>query len=865
MPIRLFVLGVDVLARFLVTAMSLGCLQFASAATPPAFPEAMGFGKNATGGRAGTVYHVTHLGDAGVGSFRDAVSKPGRIVVFDVGGYIQLQSAVSISSNMTIAGQTAPGQGIGFRGGKLSTGKQSNIIMRHLRIRPGSETASQEDVAINLYNARNIILDHMSIEFAPWNNIGGVSDDWQNYPVTDITIQNSLIANPIYQQFGAHCESVNSNWSWYYNAFANSHNRNPLDKVNDVFVNNILYNYEAGYTTHTSTLFKHDIIGNYFIFGPATGTDNTWYQVDKNQSIYYAGNMKDKTMDGQLNGAATTPYWYQGEGTVLSAPWSSVTQSHPIYSAASAYRIVTSWSGTLPYDPMDSLIWNQVQTLGKGNSGQGAGSTGPATLYTSQAQTGLANNGYGSISGGTRPADFDNDGMPDFWENAMGSNAALDDAMTVGADGYARVEKYINWLGSMHGRVSRNESAQIDLRAFTQGFQTVAPTYSVSGAVQGTVSVSGYSAQFVPAADFTGLGSFQFTVKGTDGTNFTSTVYMLVEPGSNAVKPARLVYNLATGQSDKSWENLANWTPASLPTALDTAVIHSGEAQVGQTVAVKQVRVESAGIYRVSGSSLAVPEMVLQGGTLKSYTSNPLYRLTTSLEVTDSSTLLVGSTAASTFELAATLQGAGSLAKTGVGTLLLAQPSPGFAGNWSVLEGSLKAGAAHAVGKGTVRIDTGATFEVAVAGALGGSPTVVLSRVDGKCASLILNAADTVASLVMGSDTVAQGTYFATDFPACFSGSFPLTVLHGEPLATASAPLEKSDFVLQQHGFNLLYSIPTAGDDLVALDLRGREIVRTRLQTTQGSVDLQNLEPGSYFFVIEHNHVMQAPKLIYLP
>ena len=211
-----------------------------------AFPGAQGFGKKVTGGRAGAVYHVTNLNDSGAGSFRDAVSASNRIIVFDVGGYVQLVTAVSGKSNLTIAGQTAPGDGIGFRGGEISFASQSNIIIRHLRIRPGSDTASTEDDALSLYRAHDVIVDHTSLEFAPWDVIDGVSDDWQNYPVTDITFQDSMIADPTGQQFGAHTESVQSNWSWYRNIFANSHNRNPLAKVNTVFVNNVLYNYSAG-------------------------------------------------------------------------------------------------------------------------------------------------------------------------------------------------------------------------------------------------------------------------------------------------------------------------------------------------------------------------------------------------------------------------------------------------------------------------------------------------------------------------------------------------------------------------------------------------------------------------------------------
>ncbi len=496
-----------------------------SVAGPLAFPGALGFGANATGGRAGSVYHVTNLNDSGEGSFREAVSKGNRIVVFDVGGYIKLKSAVSMASNLTIAGQTAPGEGIGFRGGKISMGKQQNIIIRHIRVRPGSETASNKDVGINLYNARNVILDHVSIEFAPWNNIGGVSDDWQNYPVTDVTVQSSLIAYPTYQRFGAHVESVNSNWSWYYNAFASTHNRNPLDKVNDVFINNILYNFEAGYTTHTSTNFKHDIVANYFVYGPKG--KNAWYQIDKNQSIYYKDNMIDTDTNGVLNGKETTPYWYQGTGTILEKPWSEHTTNNPVYSAATAFRLVTSLSGTLPYDDVDSLVWSEINSLGK-----------KGTVFSSSSlhsSLGLSNDGYGEILAGEAPVDTDGDGMPDFWENAAGTDPSKDDAMTIGSDGYANIENYINWLAVPHVRGMAGETIEVDLREFTAGFQSVSPSYSVKAAdADVSLAADGYTARFVSKKTASGATSFAYTVSGNDGTEYTGSVSVLLDKNPDA-------------------------------------------------------------------------------------------------------------------------------------------------------------------------------------------------------------------------------------------------------------------------------------------------------------------------------------------
>jgi hypothetical protein len=500
------------------------------------FPGAVGYGSHATGGRYGTVYHVTNLNDNGAGSFRDAVSSSNRIVVFDVSGYINLVTAVSCKSNLTIAGQTAPGEGIGFRGGEISFANQQNIICRNIRIVPGSETASTGDDALSLYLARNAILDHCSFEFAPWNNIDGVSDNYTVYPVTGITLQNCIDADPTGQQFGAHCESVLSQWTFYRNLFANSHNRNPLAKINDQFINNVHYNNEAGYTTHTSTSFKHDIVNNYFVWGPASGSNVPWFQMDANQSIYYPGNLNDSNKDGALNGTTTTPYWYSGTGTILTSPWSPLTALIPTVDAPSAFRTVISSVGTLPLSQLDSLIIGQVKTLGLGTTGYSAGTTGPSGgLYTDQTQTGLSNNGYGIIRSGAKATDTDNDGMPDYWENATGSNPATDDAMQIASDGYTLIEHYINWLGEIHSTTLPDAATDIDLNSYTGGFSTVSPVFAVSENLNGTAALltDGHTVRFTPASGFTGLGGFKFTVTGSDNTSYSNVISILVAQNSN--------------------------------------------------------------------------------------------------------------------------------------------------------------------------------------------------------------------------------------------------------------------------------------------------------------------------------------------
>ena len=373
-PRRVLLLGCAVVA-----SVSAAVATSPTPASAAAFPGAVGYGAGATGGTGGTPYHVTNLNDSGSGSFRDAVSASHRIVVFDVGGYITLSSAVSVKSDITIDGTTAPGQGVGFMAREVSFAGSSNIIVRNVRFRQGTLDSESGKSSLSLYQSSNMIFDHVSVEFGRWDDIDAVG-------ATNITVQDSIIADPIGQQFGAHTEG--GPFTWYHDIFANSHNRNPLAKANTQFVGNVVYDYQAGYTAaNSSGTFDHDVVNNYFITGPrTTSASNAYYQM-AHQYTYNSGNLLDSSRDGALNGSALA---LGGGGAALSAPWSSGTSAlaSSAGSAAAAYTYDIGQAGALPRDQVDSLVIGDVTSLGtRGN------------LWSSQTATGLGNDGYGTLTG----------------------------------------------------------------------------------------------------------------------------------------------------------------------------------------------------------------------------------------------------------------------------------------------------------------------------------------------------------------------------------------------------------------------------------------------------------------------------------
>ena len=411
-------------AAFLIVCCSVGLT--AHAESLPAFPGAEGFGALATGGRGGEIYHVTNLNDSGPGSFRDAVSRGPRIVVFEVGGYIELRSAVSVRSNITIAGQTAPGDGIATRNYEVSFSGSSNVIVRHIRFRQGLTTGQDRKSAVNINAGTNMIFDHVSIEWGRWDTVDMTSS-------SDITIQYSIVGEGIApQNFGCLCQSDSVTLS--HDLWINNKSRNPKAKGLPVqYVSNVVYNWGATGLVGGHSAADHylDVVNNYFIAGPSsggsfagdfTGTDN----------VYHAGNYVDLDRDGQLNGREVVDLDFTG-ATVVGEPNASPPVAVTLDSATDAYAIVIAGVGaSLNRDSVDTRLIGYLTSLGT----QGRIINDPAEV-----------GGFGVLMGADPPASCAGDGIPDDWKLRYGLDpctyTANDD---FDATGYTNIEKYINSL-----------------------------------------------------------------------------------------------------------------------------------------------------------------------------------------------------------------------------------------------------------------------------------------------------------------------------------------------------------------------------------------------------------------------------------
>jgi pectate lyase len=401
----------------------------------PAFPGAEGFGALATGGRDGAVYHVTNLHDAGPGSFRDAVSQPHSIVVFDVGGVIKITHEIQVSSNLTIAGQTAPGDGICLYGNGVSLGGQSNIIVRYLRFRQGI-AGDRGKKTLGMDKASNIIIDHCSVEWGRWDDLGITVGS------TAITIQNCLMAEGINpQSFGALIDTV-TNVTLSHNLWMSNESRNPKAKGTIQYINNVVYNWSITGLCggHSGANHDLDVINNYFIKGPSSNNQFAG-QFLPTDHVYSAGNWVDLNPDGKLNGEPVTEAGYKDKnGAPTFVPSATMHPAIPVTteSATDAFaKIVAGVGCSLHRDAVDVRLIGELTSLGL------KGQTLPHTDDKGEALAG----GLGEIKTGPAPLDTDGDGLPDAWETAHGldpKNPA--DAAKLDPSGYSNLETYLNDL-----------------------------------------------------------------------------------------------------------------------------------------------------------------------------------------------------------------------------------------------------------------------------------------------------------------------------------------------------------------------------------------------------------------------------------
>lgn len=409
-----------------------------------AFPGAQGYGRFATGGRGGTIYHVTNLNDSGAGSLRDAVSQPNRIVVFDVCGVIRLNSGLVFSGNSTILGQTAPGEGIQVYGDRVSFSGANNLIVRHMRFRMGKGGTSGKDAA-GVANGRNMIFDHLSVL---WGRDECFSISWDNKGTepTDITIQNSIIGQGLQTHSCGGLVQTNGGVTLYRNLYIENKTRNPKVKGLNQFVNNVVYNWGGGgcYLMGRESAGNSwaDIENNYFVKGPWNANTSPLSEGNENFQFYGEGNYYDRNKDGQLNGSPITDAEYTASGGLRRSSLSQFTGQPKAFpeitekmsAEAALYWIIDSVGPSLPVrDEVDQYLIDELSSFGT------LGSTDGITDETT-----LPHGGTGVLYTGSKPQDSDGDGIPDAWELANGLNPnQAADAAAIAANGYANIENYV--------------------------------------------------------------------------------------------------------------------------------------------------------------------------------------------------------------------------------------------------------------------------------------------------------------------------------------------------------------------------------------------------------------------------------------
>jgi hypothetical protein len=452
----------------------IGFTATVSAATPaaslPAFPGAEGFGRLARGGRGGDVYQVTNLNDSGPGSLRAGIASATgpRTIVFTVGGTILLKSRLVVDqSYLTIAGQTAPGDGITLRDYTFKLSNVSDIVIRYLRFRLGDENkpvgASGGDDTLNTDDVDRVIIDHCSLSWA----IDGTHDLRRG---KNFTLQWSIISEALNESLhgkGSHAmaasyRDLTGNLTLHHNLISTCRDRHPtLGSASKLapgvtvnpprhivdFRNNVIYNWSKGGTSNFCDHFIN-CINNTWRPGPMT--DPAQLPIAMKGSLpdlargYMSGNVFEGRPDLTRDNYAALDfqrwlkplgnYAYAGKLADWKAPAApELGLDQPItQTAAEAYDLVLARAGaSLRRDAVDERVISDVRhRRGK--------------LLNSPSQVG----GWPVLRSGPAPVDTDRDGMPDAWETAHGLDPRNPDDRNGdrNADGYTNLEEYLNSL-----------------------------------------------------------------------------------------------------------------------------------------------------------------------------------------------------------------------------------------------------------------------------------------------------------------------------------------------------------------------------------------------------------------------------------
>jgi pectate lyase len=438
---------------------------------PIAFPGAEGYGKYTTGGRGGKVVIVVNLNDRGPGSFREAVTgKDKRIIVFAVSGTIHLETKLVIAGNSTIAGHTAPGDGICLADEPVTLGGD-NIIVRYMRFRMGDKyqkggmvDGNGGDDAFGAGKRNQVIIDHCSISWS-------TDEVFSVYGGDSTTLQWNMIAEPL--NYSYHFETGDTDWEqhgyggiWggnhltaHHNLFAHCLSRNPrfngtrLGATRELadFRNNLIYNWGHN-NIYGGEAGNYNIVNNYFKYGPGT-TKSVMYRIAnpwKSDKLpfgkwYVKGNYVDGARDVSENnwlGVHLPPGSTAADKKEALTEQPHVTVAIPFQSATDAYKVILEKAGaSYRRDTMDARIINDVKNrTGRYIDVQGGFAHGTAYERTVNA--------WPALKSQAPAPDLDQDGMPDEWEkkNKLDPTNAADCRGYDLSKTYTNIEVYINSL-----------------------------------------------------------------------------------------------------------------------------------------------------------------------------------------------------------------------------------------------------------------------------------------------------------------------------------------------------------------------------------------------------------------------------------